>query len=150
MDEIEIRKSLIPNSGDGVFALRSFKAGELISSSNVALRGPYQTLSDQDKCVVFKWDKRLDPPSCAIADGFGSFFNHSNPSNATYDREVDQNRMHFIAAKDIDAGEEITINYGAADGGMWCKNDWFFNDKGHFGLGVNPDAKRGAFSSGSW
>ena len=150
MDQLEIKKSLIPHSGDGVFALRNFSAGEVVAISAVALRGPYLTLSDEDKCVVFTWDTRLTPPSCAIADGVGSFFNHSNPSNAIYERHVDQNMMRFVAAQDIAAGEEITINYGAANGGIWCRPDWFFNAKGHFGVGIDPDAPRPSFSSGHW
>ena len=46
----------------------------------------------------------------ALALGYGSLYNHSYKPNARYD-DLGQQRKSFTAIRDIEAGEEITINY---------------------------------------
>ena len=55
---------------------------------------------------AFSWSRG----TLAIVLGFGSLYNHSYQPNA---RSEDRGRMqkHIIAERDIDAGEEITMNY---------------------------------------
>ena len=46
----------------------------------------------------------------AIALGFGSLYNHSYTPNACYE-DVSGHMKNYIAIRDIQAGEEVTINY---------------------------------------
>ncbi len=47
----------------------------------------------------------------AIALGYGSLYNHSYQPNAKFVRFPEQQEIHFIALREIQEGEEITINY---------------------------------------
>ena len=45
-----------------------------------------------------------------------SLYNHSYKPNAIYIRKVSEKVIDFVAIRDIEAGEEITINYnGVSD-----------------------------------
>jgi uncharacterized protein len=52
-----------------------------------------------------------DQKQCVIALGFGSLYNHFCPSNADYFMDFDELTIEIYAIRDIEAGEEITINY---------------------------------------
>ncbi len=47
----------------------------------------------------------------AIVLGFGSIYNHSDIPNARYIMDYEQQSMDFFATRDIEAGEEIVVNY---------------------------------------
>jgi SET domain-containing protein len=47
----------------------------------------------------------------AIALGYGSLYNHSRAANADYESYYEEEEIHIIAYKDIQPGEEVTINY---------------------------------------
>lgn len=55
---------------------------------------------------VFDWGKG----TVALALGFGSLYNHSFNPNAFY-QDCGRQTKEYVALRDIDAGEEITINY---------------------------------------
>ncbi|MFM8476053.1 MAG: SET domain-containing protein-lysine N-methyltransferase [Planctomycetaceae bacterium] len=50
----------------------------------------------------------------AIALGFGSLYNHSYSPNARYD-DVGRQIKEYKALRDIQKGEEITINYNGSE-----------------------------------
>ena len=52
-----------------------------------------------------------DQEQCVIALGYGSLYNHLAPSNADYGMDFDGQMIEIFAVRDIEAGEEITINY---------------------------------------
>lgn len=52
-----------------------------------------------------------DQEAAAIALGMGSLFNHSYEPNSIYIRDYERNTLTIKAIKDINAHEEITINY---------------------------------------
>jgi uncharacterized protein len=52
-----------------------------------------------------------DSEQCVIALGYGSLYNHFAPSNADYGMDYDGQSIEIFAVRDIEAGEEITINY---------------------------------------
>ncbi len=58
---------------------------------------------------TFCWGESSE--DAALALGFGSLFNHSYKPNAVYERLLAHNQIHFFAHRDIDFGEEITVNY---------------------------------------
>jgi uncharacterized protein len=57
----------------------------------------------------FQWGD--DQKGCVIALGYGSLYNHTAPSNADYFMDYDEQTIEIRAERDIEAGEEITINY---------------------------------------
>ena len=50
--------------------------------------------------------------SHALSMGMGGIYNHAQPGNITNVMHRDEFRMEFFALRDIDAGEELTHNYG--------------------------------------
>lgn len=47
----------------------------------------------------------------ALAFGYGSIYNHSYQPNAKYQQLYDEKIIRFTALKDIEIGDEITVNY---------------------------------------
>ncbi|HEX2275134.1 MAG TPA: SET domain-containing protein [Acidimicrobiales bacterium] len=102
----------IRGKGRGIVAGRRFSEGELIEripvivipSDEWELVGT-SVLSD----FCFSWG--VDNEETAIALGHGSLFNHSYDPNAFAELRLRQRLIEFTALRDIDEGEEITINY---------------------------------------
>jgi hypothetical protein len=105
---IEVRQ--IRKKGRGVFARLPIAKGTVIERVPIILvplreifgPGPRSKLAD----YVFSWEK----DTVAIALGYGSLYNHSYRPNARFH---DKGRLTqvFTAIRDIEAGEEITVNY---------------------------------------
>jgi uncharacterized protein len=60
----------------------------------------------------------------AVVLGYGMLFNHSYKPNATYDINFENHTFDFYAYTDIEAGEEILINY---NGDVDDKDPLWFN-----------------------
>ena len=69
----------------------------------------------------FLWGK--EQQQAAIALGFGSLYNHCSTPNAHYLADYDHLTFDFIALRDIEAGEEITVDYRGEAGSH--KRLWF-------------------------
>jgi SET domain-containing protein len=101
-----------PGKGRGVFAERRFAQGELIERAPVLVLPPAdqahvaQTRLD-DYCYAWGESREL----LALALGYGSLYNHAFAPNALYQRQPELDALDFIALRDIEPGEEITINY---------------------------------------
>jgi hypothetical protein len=102
----------IRGKGRGIVAGRRFDEGELIERIPVIVIPADQwelvaesVLSD----FCFSWGD--DTEATAIALGHGSLFNHSYQPNAFAQLRMRQRLIEFVALRDIDEGEEITINY---------------------------------------
>jgi hypothetical protein len=48
---------------------------------------------------------------CAIGMGYLGLYNHAKPSNVRLVRHYAENEMSIEALRDIEAGEELTIDY---------------------------------------
>ena len=118
--------------GRGVFAARPIGAGELVEVCPVILfRKPFEVLHRELKTVVFHWPVPEGTRATqALALGYGSLYNHSNPSNLRYETDTEALVMRFIAVRDIDADEELTINYDADGGAHVSEEEWWFEEKG--------------------
>jgi SET domain-containing protein len=121
--------------GRGVFAAKAFSNGEIIEICPVVLfQMHYNSLPKAIKTLVFDWEilagKRR---THALALGYGSFYNHSNPANLRYEADSVNDLLRLIAVRDIDADEELTINYcaegGAAVSDEENDNRWFEDKK---------------------
>jgi len=105
---IEVKQ--VPGKGRGVFATVPIPEGSevervpvLVMPAEDVLNGTTGALIQQ---YVFEWGR----DTVALALGFGSMYNHSFTPNARYD-DVGRQTKVYTAVRDIQAGEEITINY---------------------------------------
>lgn len=118
--------------GRGVFAARPFVAGEVVEVCPVILfRKEYKVLHKELKTVVFHWQVPEGAAATqALALGYGSLYNHANPSNLRYETDGEALVIRFIAARDVAADEELTINYNADGGAHVSEDEWWFEEKG--------------------
>lgn len=107
-----IAVDLVPGKGRGVFAMRKFRMGETIERCPVIVIPASEAPLIRDTRLAhyyFEWGD--DCKQAAIALGYGSLYNHSYSPNARYEFREAEECLEFIALGDIQAGEEITINY---------------------------------------
>ncbi len=118
--------------GRGVFAARAFSAGEVVEECPVLLfKKPYETLHKELKNFVFHWpvpEGRAETQALAL--GYGSLYNHANPSNLRYETDVEALVLRLVAVREIEAGEELTLNYNADGGANVWDEEWWFEEKG--------------------
>ena len=101
-----------PGKGRGVVARRPFQEGESIERPPVIVIPREElplVLQTRLKSYYFEWGD--DCRQAAIALGFGSLYNHSYSPNARYEFREDEECLEIVALCDIQAGDEITINY---------------------------------------
>jgi hypothetical protein len=107
--------------GRGVIAIAPIRKGELIERSPVLLI-PGKDRAQVDPTIVFTYvfmweegtveeDLYQHQGRAAIALGFSSLLNHSFRPNACFRRNIPELTLDVLALRDIEAGEEITIDY---------------------------------------
>jgi len=114
--------------GRGVFAARSFGDGEVVETCPVVPFTEGPALPSEIRRIMFSWGYLLtgSPGSQAIVLGYGSVYNHDNPANMRYEADATNQVLRFVAVRNIDADEELTINYNAQGGGAeWNDDAWF-------------------------
>ena len=116
-------------TGRGVFAGRSYIAGEVVEVCPVVvLKCDFKLLPPELQQRVFDWSAlaKVEDAALALVLGYGSMYNHANPANLYYEPSEGGECMRFIAASDIDANSELTINYNGAYGkNVSDEDDWF-------------------------
>ena len=98
--------------GRGVFTEQYIEAGTIVEIAPVLVLPPADV-----ECIkktklydyYFLWSETEE--IIAIALGYGSIYNHSYTPNLIYETYYEDEKIHFIALRDIEAGEELTINY---------------------------------------
>ncbi len=106
----------LAGKGRGVVALTPFRAGELIDSAPVlVLPADERRIAERTRIsnYWFYWqDGGEDDWTAAIALGPVSLCNHSQAPNASFAADTDAGRIDLVALRDIEAGEEVTFDYG--------------------------------------
>ncbi len=104
--------ALLPSKGRGVIALHALRAGQLVERAPVIVvdaaeveRVAATTLGR----YYYEWGASED--QAAIALGYGSLYNHSYEPNLAYEFREERMCIDYLALRDIEAGEELTINY---------------------------------------
>ena len=119
--------------GRGVFAARPFAVGDVVEVCPVVpVRKKFDALPKELRLVVYSWETLAGAPADthAVALGYGSLYNHNNPSNLRYEAAAGGALLlRLIAVRDIGEGEELTINYSAEGGGAVADEDWWFEEK---------------------
>ncbi len=103
--------------GRGVFTAAPLKEGDVIEVCPVIII-PARELPIIHKSILhdyyFLWGEKLD--DCAIALGYGSLYNHELHPNANFILDLENQTIDIEAIRDIEAGEEITLNYHGEPG----------------------------------
>jgi SET domain-containing protein len=108
----DVRMGTVERRGRAMFAARKFLKGELIERAPVIPINQRQWPSAEKTILsdyAFDWGEHDE--HAAIALGYVSIYNHSYTPNAQLEELLDELMMEVVAIKDIQAGEEITINY---------------------------------------
>ena len=127
--------------GRGGYASRSHVAGELVETCPVLLfSGAFASVPAEVRQILFNWGVLTDGPSChCLALGYGSMYNHENPSNMRYAADPLARTLNFFAIRDIALGEELTVNYNSLGGGHESQSDsWFVGHGVHHVAGARP------------
>ena len=107
-DAIEVKR--IKGKGRGVFARRPIRKGEVFETVPMIVLTAKEfedgLVGTGLESYCFGWGR----DQVALALGYGSLYNHSYRPNARYE-DVGPRTKAFLALRDIDAGEEITVNY---------------------------------------
>lgn len=118
--------------GRGVFATRLIHQGELIEACPVVVfQTRYVDMPKEFQQLVFNWGEltKSGPATC-LALGWGSQYNHNNPANVRYRADAVNRLMIFTAAREIQPGEELTINYNETLGEIESIEDSWFDVTG--------------------
>lgn len=124
----KIKMGASPIHGFGIFAQESIKQGELIEEARL-LRLKWRSFYIHEPITFdYVWENtKCSCPTCKefgrrvyLALGNGSLYNHSNMTNTTQKLDFVTESILIHAKVDIQAGEEIFLNYG--------KNYWLYRN----------------------
>jgi SET domain-containing protein len=113
------------NKGRGVFTKEFIPADTVIETSPViVMTAEERLLIDKTRLhdYIFEWEPGGEK-MCCMAQGYISVYNHSYNSNCEYFMNYDERNIFIKTVRDIEPGEELTINYN----GDWDdpKPVWF-------------------------
>lgn len=100
------------HKGKGVFTSEAIASENIIEVSPVIVM-PSTDRMHLDKTLlhdyIFEWG--VSKEKCCMALGFIPMYNHSYTSNCEYFMDFDADTIFVKTIRDIEAGEELTINY---------------------------------------
>jgi hypothetical protein len=125
--KVPLRVAPSPIHGLGVFAKKTIRPGQVIEICPTIHIRPDET-EHIDRTIlreyVYPW-----PEGVIVVLGFGSIYNHAVDANAHHLQMPDPRfgvGVHVVAAaREIAAGEEITVNYAGVVG---TRNAMWFDD----------------------
>lgn len=110
--KIFIKQSSIAGAGRGVYTNRDIKKGEIIEICPVIeIPDHDMTTLRENILITYIFFSGKNKQRLLLALGFGSAYNHSYKSNATYNIKISNKTIEFVAIKDIQKNTEITTNY---------------------------------------
>lgn len=116
-----------PLHGRGIFTSEPIEKGSIIEICPILLL-PEKDIDLINQTIIhdyfFEWGEDLK--AGALALGYGSIYNHSYKPNAYYMVDMEGETLSIYAFKNIQAGEEITINY---NGNPKSKTPVWFDNK---------------------
>jgi SET domain-containing protein len=103
-----------PNRGRGVFATETILMNTTIEIAPViVLTKEHRAIVEQTLLYdyIFEWGE--DHKSAAVALGYVSIYNHTVHPNCVYEMDYENETISIMTIKDINAGDELFINYNA-------------------------------------
>ena len=98
--------------GRGVFTCEFISAGTILEISPViVMKKEERIILDQTRLhdYIFEWG--ADQSEFCMALGYVPIYNHSRLSNCEYEMDYATETISIKAMRDIEAGEELFINY---------------------------------------
>ena len=103
--------------GRGIFTSEAISKGTVIEIAPViVMSGEERKLLDQTLLhdYIFEWGDAGDQVCMAL--GYVPLYNHAYENNCEYEMDYETQRIHISTVRDIEAGEELFINYnGSSD-----------------------------------
>jgi hypothetical protein len=93
-----------------VLAKTQYAKGEIVEIAPVIFVGLEAKAVSRLKDYIFEIDKNKDQYGVVL--GYGSLYGHSSDPNITFAYNKENRQMYFMSAKTINAGAELTIDYG--------------------------------------
>lgn len=115
-----VEYSKASTGGYCVLAKTPFAKGEIVEISPILFVGSDAKGVHKLKDYIFEIDNEQD--IYGIVLGYGSLYNHSDTPNVTFAYNPKNKQMYFIAARMINAGEELNIDYGKE---YWAERSGF-------------------------
>ena len=109
---IEVKR--VKGKGRGVFAKQLIPAGTVFERVPLLIIPAKEVLECEHGSFLSQYVFEYGRGTVALALGYGSLYNHSYTPNARYD-DVGRQTKEYRALRDIQPGEEITINYNGAE-----------------------------------
>ena len=99
--------------GNGVFALRDIKQGEIIEVAPVIpmSHADIPESGNAPDGYVLDWDEDDPDEAHALVLGYIMLYNHSKNANMEFESNFENYTITATAARDIKAGEELTWDY---------------------------------------
>lgn len=111
-DKIYISQSKIPKAERGVFARVVIKKGELIERCPVIHIPEHDSdRVNESNLVEYIYYLGENKDQMTLTLGFGSIYNHAYSPNAEYKANLNKSYIDFVAIKNIEKDDEITVNY---------------------------------------
>lgn len=113
MPHIPLYISITTNKGRGVFTAEAIAADTLVETAPViVMTADERKLLDQTLLhdYIFEWQPG-GAEMCCMALGWVPIYNHSYQSNCEYFMDYDDDTIFIKTVRDIQPGEELTINY---------------------------------------
>ncbi len=104
-----VRVKRVKGKGRGVFARRAITKGTVIECAPVLLIPIKHLIGGKTNPALNKYFYEWNRTTVAVSLGYGSLYNHSYSPNANYAHGPLS--LIYRALRDIEEGEEITINY---------------------------------------
>ncbi len=114
--------------GRGVFAIRQIRAGETIEICPVILvPTDWSTMPEEVKHKVFDWGYLTKDHLPAVSRSDGAACTATEIQRTFTILPIGETlSMIFTAARDIELGEELTVNYNGVGGNIdSSEDDWF-------------------------
>jgi hypothetical protein len=129
---ITVRPSTIPNAGNGLFSLREFKkgeviteySGEVISHAEASLdKGPeyrshFRSLESMSTVLAGLKEPVMGQGAASFPNDIRARSRYNSEFYTRWDESNGRNRVYIKAIKPIQPGEEIFVSYGAT---YWSK-----------------------------
>ena len=118
-----------------MFATRDYAEGETVEDCPAVLfSGQFSQIPAEVRQLLYHWAWAPNGKSIhCLPLGYGSLYNHANPSNMRYEAVLEARVLRFSAARAIVEGEELTSNYNSTGGDHRSEGEEWFGR-----MGVTP------------
>ena len=124
MKKKQLYAKKVKGKGRGVFCTGPIAKDEIIETCPViVLPSCDYEIVKESHLIDYFFHFNKEEQTIALVLGFGSLYNHTKDSNASYRLDQENKVMIYYAVCDIPAHREICINYGGDPGQEY--KEWF-------------------------